>query len=124
MIVMLCLRWWYGAGWRWAFERGVLVRMQRSLTAFSVKSLAKTWLSPFKQTVSDARKGSIDLKVQAAVDNLVSRVIGTLARTILIMCGLGLAGFSAVTGFVFLLIWPLLPLMPVIAVVLAIGGSV
>jgi hypothetical protein len=114
---MLCLRWWYGAGWSWAFDRAVTQRIHSSLTAFSVTSLVKTWFSPFKQTQSDARKGSIDLKVQAAVDNFVSRIIGTIARTVLIGCGLFLALFSLVTGLVFMLVWPLIPAGPILAIV-------
>jgi hypothetical protein len=117
MIVMLCLRWWYSAGWRWAFDRAVTQRINSALTAFSVSSLAKTWLSPFKQTHSDARKGSIDLKVQAVVDNFVSRIIGAIARTVLIGCGLFLALFSLVTGLLFVLAWPLIPAGPIIALV-------
>ena len=114
---MLCLRWWYSAGWRWAFDRAVTQRIQSSLNAFSVASLVKTWFSPFKQTQSDARKGSIDLKVQAAVDNFVSRIIGAIARTVLIGCGLFLAVFSMITGLLFVLIWPLIPAGPLVALV-------
>lgn len=114
---MLCLRWWYSAGWRWAFERFVTRRVNGSLSMFSVLDLAKTWLSPFKQTHSDARKGSIDLKVQAAVDNFVSRIIGAIARTVLIFCGLFLAAFSFLTGLLFVLVWPLIPAGPALAVI-------
>ena len=117
MILMLCLRWWYSAGWRWAYDRAIVQRVQGSLDFFSVPDLVKTWLSPFKQTHSEARKGSIDLKIQAAVDNFVSRIIGAIARTVLICCGLILSIVALVTGGIFLVLWPLIPVMPVFIIV-------
>lgn len=82
----------------------------------------KTWFSPFKQTYSSKRKGSIDAKIQSAVDNFVSRVIGSIARTVLIACGLICALVAFVSGVLFIVAWPFIPALPVISLVLAFGG--
>lgn len=122
MVLMLVLRWWYGAGWQWAWRRAVNERIQWLSEAFSIPALIRTWFSPFKQTYSKANKGSIDLRVQAAVDNLVSRVVGSVLRTIIIVVGLTGIMLAFVVGVVTVIVWPLIPLLPAIAVYLMVGG--
>lgn len=122
MIIILALRWWYSAGWRWAWQRSVNKRVRWCIESFSMTALVRTWFSPFKQTYSKAREGSIDLKVQAAIDNLVSRIVGTLARTIILMAGLVCMIGSVVSGILIVLIWPFIPMMPFIGVLLMVLG--
>ena len=117
---MLVLKWWYGAGWQWAWKRAVNERINWVNQAFSIPAMIRTWFSPFKQTYSNTNKGSIDMRVQASIDNFVSRLIGTLLRTILIFVGfLGIIA-SLATGILIILIWPLVPWFPVIAIFLSI----
>lgn len=118
--MMLVLKWWYGAGWQWAWKRAVNERINWVNQAFSIPAMIRTWFSPFKQTYSNTNKGSIDMRVQASIDNFVSRLIGTLLRTILIFVGfLGIIA-SLATGILIILIWPLVPWFPVIAIFLSI----
>lgn len=90
--------------------------------AFSLSALVKTWFSPFKQTYNGGPKGSIDLKFHAAVDNFVSRIIGGLSRTVLIFTSLLGMAIVFLFGIVMIILWPFIPLLPVIAVLLTIGG--
>lgn len=121
---MLVLKWWYGAGWQWAWKRAVNERINWVNQAFSIPAMIRTWFSPFKQTYSNTNKGSIDMRVQASIDNFVSRLIGTLLRTILIFVGfLGIIA-SLATGILIILIWPLVPWFPVIAIFLSIFGFI
>jgi len=124
MVMMLVLKWWYGAGWQWAWKRAVNERINWVNQAFSIPAMIRTWFSPFKQTYSNTNKGSIDMRVQASIDNFVSRLIGTLLRTILIFVGfLGIIA-SLATGILIILIWPLVPWFPVIAIFLSIFGFI
>ena len=121
---MLVLKWWYGVGWQWAWKRAVNERINWVNQAFSIPAMIRTWFSPFKQTYSNTNKGSIDMRVQASIDNFVSRLIGTLLRTILIFVGfLGIIA-SLATGILIILIWPLVPWFPVIAIFLSIFGFI
>lgn len=122
MIIVLALKWWYGPGWRWAWSRSVNQRIAWVNEAFSILALIRTWFAPFKQTYSNTAKGSIDLRVQAAVDNFVSRLIGSLLRTILIFVGLIGIMLSLVVGLISVMVWPLIPVLPVLSVVLSING--
>lgn len=123
MVIVLVLKWWYGAGWQWAWKRSVSERIQWLNEAFSIPALMRTWFSPFKQTYNKVNKGSIDLRVQAAVDNFVSRMIGSLLRTVIILVGLvGIVLVFAI-GIITVAVWPLIPLLPLVAVILSLGGG-
>lgn len=125
MVIILALRWWYSAGWLWAWRRSVNERLQWCLETFSMPALVRTWFSPFKQTYSRAQSGSIDLKVQAAVDNLISRIIGTLARTFILLAGLVCMVGSIASGLLIVLLWPIVPLLPLVSIVLfSVGAGV
>lgn len=122
MVFILALKWWYGRGWLWAWDRSVNIRIKEYAEAFSMKQLIKTWFSPFKQTYNNAQNGSIDLKVQAFFDNIVSRFIGTLARTVLIFVGLLAILVAFISGIVIIIVWPFVPLLPLAGIVLALSG--
>lgn len=81
-------------------------------------ALVRTWFAPFKQTYVGKVRGSLTVHMQAAVDSLISRVIGFLVRTVLLITGAICSLFVLVTGVIFLLVWALIPLLPAIAVVL------
>lgn len=120
---MLVFRWWYGAGWQWAWQRSVSERLDWCIKTFSLPELIRTWFSPFKQTYNHSGgKGTIDMKINAMIDNLVSRVIGTIARSCLILAGLVCMMLAAITGVLFVIIWPMIPLLPVIALGLSALG--
>ena len=118
MTIWLCFRWWYGHGWRWALRTSITNRLHWCSQAFSVSDLIKTWFKPFKQTFTNRSKGSIDIKVHALVDNTVSRLIGMLARTVLLIASLLCAIFVVITGILFVVVWPLIPLSFVLVVAL------
>lgn len=119
MVLFLSLRWWYSSGWGWVWRRSVVARIKSCFDFFSTPTLIRTWFSPFKQTTKSARKGSIDTKIQTAIDNLVSRIIGTMARTVLIFIGLVCALLAFVSGVLMVIAWPLIPVTPLISILLA-----
>lgn len=106
----------------WAWNRSVPMRVKWCLEAFSIPALVKTWFSPYKQTYNGGGKGPIDLKVQAAVDNFISRVIGTLARTLIILAGFLCVVLSFISGVVIVVIWPFIPLLPAIGILFSFIG--
>ena len=122
MVIWLSLRWWYGAGWQWAFKRTIVERLKWCNENFSVLALMRTWFAPFKQTYSGGVRGSLDIKIHAFFDSIISRFIGALARTALIFMGILAMLFVVVTGCLFLIIWPLVPIaLPASLVMMAAG---
>lgn len=119
MVIFLGFRWWYSAGWLWIFEKTVTNRANKWIDYFSMPSLFKTLFAPFKQTRSARRKKGIDAMVQSAIDNFVSRIIGFFARTFLLVAGTICLIFVVITGVVAILVWPTIPMLPIISVLLS-----
>lgn len=121
MVIRLYLRWWYGAGWHWAVQRAIVDRLQWCNETFSILALVRTLFAPFKQTYNRAG-GSIDIRIHAFLDNVISRCVGIISRLFIITTGLLACLFVVITGVFFVLLWPLAPLsIPVSVVMMAIG---
>lgn len=109
MVIWLCLRWWYGAGWEWALRRAIGQRLRWCNETFSIFGLIRTLGSPFKQSISRGGAG-LDSKIHIMIDNLVSRMVGFFARSFIIFTGLIASLLALITGVVFVALWPLAPL--------------
>jgi hypothetical protein len=121
MVIWLSLRWWYGAGWQWAIKRAIVERLQWCNQTFSITALIRTLFAPFKQTHSQPG-GSIDIRLHAFFDNVISRFVGFFARLFIIFAGLFIGLLALMSGFVFVALWPLAPLaIPLSLIMLAIG---
>lgn len=82
-------------------------------------TLLKTMFAPFKQNYGKSRKGGIDALVQIAIDNSVSRIIGFTVRSFLLMAGLICLFFVLLSGLIAIALWPLVPALPIISILLA-----
>lgn len=123
MIIWLWARWWYSAGWMWAWQRAVVDRIAWCNNAFSLNRLVATWFAPFKQTAVGKVKGSLGVHFRAFIDSLVSRTIGFLVRSILIGAGLIAIVLAFVSGLLFLALWPFLPFLPIVALLMSLDGG-
>jgi hypothetical protein len=122
MMIVALFSWWYGAGWARAAKR-VGGRMEAMLEAFSVALLARTLFSPFRQISAGQVRGSFDAQMRAMGDRLFSRFFGAFVRTLFILIGLGGAALAGIFGVIELILWPVIPFLPVISVVLALTGQ-
>lgn len=121
MFIVGLLGWWYGPGWRGCMRR-VLERLAATADFFSIGLLLRTLFSPFRQISAGSVRGPLGVQLHAFFDRLISRLIGAMVRTAMIVTG-GLAlGFHALVGAGAVIGWLLLPLVPVIGAVLASGG--
>lgn len=108
------LRWWYGPGWIQAFRR-INTRTANVAHAFSAGTLLKTLFAPWKRIQYSGK--SFDAKIQALMDNIVSRTVGFTVR-----CGVLIAAIVMITGSVVLstlivIAWPLVPVFIVLCVI-------
>jgi hypothetical protein len=106
-MVFVLFRWWYGTGWAIAAKRGG--RWAASIERnFSAGLLVKTLFSPWRRIVSLPGKG-LDAKIHAVLDNFVSRCIGFVVRSVVLLAaGLGLLAALAGGGLL-AIAWPLIP---------------
>ncbi len=115
MFMLDLFSWWYGSGWF-----GVLAATQRRLSrlaeAFSIKILLNTLFSPWKRIITYPG-ASLDAKLRAWGDNLVSRCVGFVVRFIVLLAAtLSFVGLSLL-GLTELILWPLLPLVAIALIV-------
>lgn len=108
MLMLSFLSWWYGRGWKTVFN-SLGPRLKGVANNFSVSQLLRTWFEPWRRIVSYPG-ASLDAKIRAWGDNMVSRAIGFVVRSG-VLIGACLA-FVLVSIFTILevIAWPLLPL--------------
>lgn len=121
MFIVGLFSWWYSAGWL-----RCVASVQGSLLStydyFSLDLLLRTLFSPFRQISAGKVRGPIGVQLRAFVDNLISRVIGAIVRTIVIAVGSVTLGISVLLGLVKILLWPVIPLLPLVFAVVAASG--
>lgn len=89
---------------------------------FSLDLLLRTLFSPFRQISAGKVRGPIGVQLRALLDNLISRTIGAIVRSIVIVVGSVTLCISSLLGFVKILLWPFIPLLPLILAVVAASG--
>lgn len=122
MIIADMLGWWYSRGWMWALHQLFVVRTKHIAEFFSITDLLKTLFAPFRQDVIDTSRAPLGVKLQAFGGNIISRIFGFFIRTTLIFVGLFTILLYAVVGLFATLVWPLLPMSPIIALLLLMNG--
>lgn len=124
MVPFSLITWWYSTGWR---DQAELCgsRLSRVSDQFSITLLLKSLFSPFRQISADgpARAG-LDAKVRAWLDKLISRCIGAMVRSVLIISGVVLLLIEVVLAGARLAVWPFLPVLPIAGIVMALSGWV
>jgi hypothetical protein len=123
MVIVWALSWWYGAGWK-AFLLELRDRLASSYDYFSIGLLASTLFAPFRQISAGKVSGPIGVKLRAFADRLISRFIGALVRLVLIIVGSIWLFVQAVFGGVVLVLWALVPMLPLIGFIVMLSGWV
>ena len=121
VLVISMLRWWYTDGWR-ARAHLIANRLEGTIDYFSFDLLLKTLFSPFRQISAGKVDGPLGVQFQAFLEKLISRVIGAVVRTLILVVG----GFVMVAQILFSLIiligWFVVPTFPFVGVVLTVYG--
>lgn len=123
MFVVGLLGWWYQSGWR---DRRIMIkeRLARARDYFSIDLLVRTWFAPFRQISADRVQGPVNVQIRAWFDRLISRIIGGIVRTIIMLIGIVWLVLQSLAGLIELLFWLLLPAFPVIgAIIMSLGWS-
>lgn len=121
MFIVGILGWWYGAGWKLR-ARMLRDRLIGLVDYFSIDLLIKTLFSPFRQISAETISGSINVQMRAFFDKLLSRIIGAIIRTGLILIGAAAILVYVLLGLAGLILWALVPIFPLVGIVLMLAG--
>lgn len=121
MLVVSLLSWWYGAGWRDQIHL-VSERLAKAADRYSISLLLRSLFSPFRQISAGSVSGPLDARMRAVFDKLISRFIGAMVRTTIIIVGSVALLLSVTFGALRLIIWPVLPLIPLAGLIMAMSG--
>ena len=122
MLILGLVSWWYGAGWLQLMQR-VSTHIMDIMDFFSVGLLFKTLFSPYRQISTGKVNGPIGLQLRAWFDLQISRVIGAMVRLAVIVFGLAATLLTAICALALLLVWPLVPALPIITAIVVLGGA-
>ena len=116
MFLVGILSWWYGNGWLGRIN--ILKNRLKALADFfSVGLLITTLFAPYKQISAGVIAGSINDKIRAFFDRLLSRFIGAFVRAFVIIFGLITMFLQSLFGIVVLIFWLIMPLLPAIGLI-------
>lgn len=121
MLFVSLLRWWYIDGWR-RRARIVATQIDGVIDYFSIDLLIKTLFSPFRQISAGKVDGPLGIQLRAFADRLISRIIGAMIRTVLLLLGLIAIAAQVLFGGATLLLWAFVPLLPFAGLILALMG--
>lgn len=121
MFLMAYFSWWYGPGWTSEIGR-VKSRLAGTADTFSIGLLFMTLFSPFRQISAGRVDGPLGVIIRAWLDRLISRLIGAMVRSFMIVFGVMTLLIFALLGGIRILMWPLLPAIPLLFMLLGLAG--
>jgi hypothetical protein len=107
MLALDLFVWWYGEGWATAAKS--IGKMLSGIShTFSVPILVRTLFAPWKRIVTYPG-ASLEAKMHAASDNMVSRAIGFSVRFLVLLTAMVASILALVFGTFYFVAWPLIP---------------
>lgn len=116
MLTVSMMQWWYTRGWKLTSSK-LSNRLKNAADFFSIGLLVGNLFAPFRQ-ISASETSASGQWLSVFFDKLLSRVIGALVRFLLLIVGIVTIILQAVSGVLLVVVWPLIPLVPVACVVL------
>lgn len=124
MLVLDLLSWWYSRGFS-ELINGLKERLRDAADFFSIRLLMQNFFSPYRQISAQGTSSSaVNDRMQAFLDSLISRVVGTVVRLFVLLAGIIVIVLQITVGVVMIMIWPLIPMTIVGGVILCLGGVV
>ena len=117
--------WWYVSGW--AVFIGKLKSFLLNITDFfSMGDLVRTLFKPYRQISAESASdtASLDIKFHMFLDRLISRFVGFFSRLFLLIAGVVIIIIGGIISLVLIILWPIIPLLPIAGIILAIMGVI
>lgn len=121
MFLVGLISWWYGKGW----SRYIVIiksRLESTIDFFSIEILIQTLFAPFRQISAGKIGGSGGNIFSGLVDKLISRMIGAMLRTIVLLAGSIVIVLQALGSLLLVIFWLLVPAFPIVGLILTVIG--
>ena len=117
--------WWYSSGWK-VFVGKLKTALSSITDFFSMGSLVRTLFKPYRQISAETTRdgASLDIKFHMFLDRLISRIVGFFSRLTLLLVGIIIIIFGGIISFILAILWPIIPLLPIVGIVLTAMGVV
>lgn len=121
MFLTSILSWWYSRGF---VDRVNIIkeRLSKAFDLFSIDLMITNLFAPFRQISAGRVEGPICVRTRAFFDRLLSRIIGTIMRSIMIILGSVVIILELIFGCIVAVFWLILPTLPVTGLILTILG--
>ncbi len=117
MVILSLFQWWYSAGWMSALKHAEK-RIFDAYRLFAIPVLLRTLGSPWRRIVSRPGPG-IDGVMRSIIDNTVSRVVGFLVRSIVLLTAGLVISAASIVSILELILWFFVP--PAVIALLVLG---
>ncbi len=121
MFVVALLKWWYVDGWKQRANMA-MERLASTMDYFSIDLLLRTMFSLFRQDGAGRVDGSLATKMRAFFDRLISRILGAVIRSVILVIGVIVIFVQVVLSTVVLLSWGVVPFLPFVGVIVTLSG--
>ena len=117
--------WWYAHGWS-VFMHKLKSFIANVVDFFSMSDLIRTLFQPYRQISAETAgaDSSLDLKFRMFIDRLISRFVGFTTRLVLLIAGTIIIIICSILCFVFIILWPFIPILPIVGIIMAVMGVV
>ena len=116
------ISWWYFCGWG-VFLSSLKTRLSDTVDLFSFGDMLRTLFKPYRQiSAGTTASEALDVKIRIFFDRLISRFVGLFARLTIILVGIVALLLEIIIGGILVIIWPVIPVLPVFGIVLMIMG--
>jgi len=119
-MVLLLFQWWYGAGWKKAYNSFSQVSTSIS-RSFSVPILIRTLFAPWRRIGGLGGK-TIGDKLRSSLDNLISRFVGFTTRCLVLIAAGLIMLLATIFSILLAIVWPLVPVLIVYCLVRSVTG--
>ncbi len=121
MFLVGIISWWYGSGWisRLSMTKNGLIK---SLDFYSIGLILKTLFSPYRQISADSVSGSMGVQLRAMMDKFISRIIGFIVRSFVLVFGMVVIAVQAIIGALISILWLVVPFLPVFGLIMYVVG--
>ncbi len=117
MFLVGIMSWWYKDG---ILNRVRIAKNRLVVSAdlFSISLLIRTMFNPYRQISADTSGASLSEKIRAFFDRLLSRVIGSVMRSFMVIFGSIVMVLQVLFEILTMIIWLFMHILPVLGAIL------